>query len=105
MPDTGVIVAGKTYGSAAVARIVFGRSVEWFYANKDREQREQGFPRPISPNGWPKWSGADLLAWLARPKASDAQAAAPGKVVDFASRLRERSQTLAQAARRARLTP
>lgn len=90
------IEPGKTYGSAAVARIVFGRSVAWFYAARARETREQGFPRPISPHGQPKWAGADLLAWMARPKASEVQAAAPGKIVDFSSRLRERSLALAR---------
>lgn len=96
------IEPGKTYPSATVARIVFGRSVDWFYAHKKTLMRRQGFPRPISPYGWPRWNGQDLLAWMARPKASDAQDAAPGRVVDFSARLRERSLGLAQAARRAR---
>jgi hypothetical protein len=38
-------------------------SVDWFYRHRAAYERKHGFPRPVSPNGHPRWSGAALLAW------------------------------------------
>jgi len=98
MSDRTKIEEGETYSSADVARIVFhkeGRNIEWFYANKDRLMAKEGFPKPISRFGWPKWNGADLLAWLGRDKSLSARAASGRNVVDFSEVLRQRTRQLA----------
>jgi hypothetical protein len=53
----------RFYTSAEVARLLFGRSVEWFYAHRSELTQREGFPLPISRIGQPRWRGADLLAW------------------------------------------
>ena len=88
-----MLLAGETYSSTDVARELFKVRVAWFYGNRRRLEREEGFPPPISRFGWPRWSGAALLAWQARPKAAGARPRAGGlNVMD----LQERARALAQ---------
>jgi hypothetical protein len=90
-----MIEPGRTYGSTQVAGLVFGRSVEWFYANRARLHAREGFPRPVSRYGWPRWSGQDLLTWMNRPKHGGGGGP---KVVDFSEVLRERARTIGRRA-------
>lgn len=66
------IEPGKIYGREEVARLVFGHSVGWLTHQRLKLLiDEHGFPSPISPYGYPRWQGEDLLAWQAnRPKMS-----------------------------------
>jgi hypothetical protein len=84
---TAALDAHSFYGIPEIARIVFGHRARWFYENRARLEAE-GFPRPISCVGRPRWSGADLIAWAARPRAHDF---APN-VIDATVLLRDRSR-------------
>lgn len=87
----------KPYTSAQVARLVFGHGVEWFYAWRAREGAAEGFPAPISDHGHPRWSGARLLAWMARPrKAALPKVLQGATIVDIRAALAARSKLLAQ---------
>lgn len=98
-----------TYSMADVARIVFHRTVKWFYQHHDRLRREDGFPQPISPIGQPRWSGAKLLAWCNRDHTQRPVSAgppAPGladlNVINLEDELRARGRDLARPRRRRR---
>lgn len=53
------------YWANDVARLLFGRTIYWFYAHRGALE-EEGFPRPISKIGRPRWSGHALIAWRDR---------------------------------------
>ena len=46
------------YDAPTVARILFGRSAEWFWRHHERLYQGEGFPDPISHIGRPRWRGA-----------------------------------------------
>ena len=95
------ILPNAIYDSASVALLVHQRSVEWFYTWRAGEGRLQGFPRPVSPSGHPRWLGADLLAWLRRDQAGDVPARLEGEtLVDIRPILRLRSQQMAATGRK-----
>ncbi len=91
----------RPYTSAQVATLVFGRSVAWFYSYRSKDAAREGFPRPISNRGWPRWAGCDLLAWITRPKVETALDAPPegsgSNLVDIRAKLRARSRELARS--------
>jgi hypothetical protein len=93
------LVPNGIYTMRDVAQLVFAHSYRWFYENHERLARDEGFPRPISKFGFPRWNGTDLIAWLARPKLADEAPAEGsgrrGNVHDFSSLLASRSATLA----------
>lgn len=53
----------KNYTQAEVARIMFGWTAGTFSQRKARMMREEGFPKPVSKFGRPRWAGARLNAW------------------------------------------
>jgi len=61
-----IVRADAIYTTADVAALL-SHSTRWFRANRKRLNAE-GFPPPVSCVGHPRWYGADLLAWLARPR-------------------------------------
>ena len=62
----GEIAPERRYTSEQVAELLFGRRAEWFYRNRRRLEREDGFPPPISSIGHPLWQGRVLLDWACR---------------------------------------
>lgn len=71
-PSLDEIDPNRFYTAAEVAVLLFGRSAAWFYGRTRRElMKSDGFPRPLSSVGHPRWLGSDLLDWAMRPKASD----------------------------------
>jgi hypothetical protein len=91
----------RPYTSAQVAALVFGRTVQWFYAYRAGQGLLDGFPPPFSPSGHPRWSGAALLAWMQRPQrraetpSAASQDCAGGNVTDIRVILRARSKGIA----------
>lgn len=89
------------YWAEDVARIVFGRSARWFSRQRDKLHAE-GFPKPISEIGRPRWSGATLTAWRSganagyppAPLAAAGSADVPDNVVPWDQLLRERAKRL-----------
>lgn len=82
------------YTTAEVARIL-DRSTRWMYVNRKKLVR-MGFPRPVVSRGAPLYSGADLIAWLVRPKFEAALRAAQSEnVIDARERLRENARKAA----------
>ncbi len=81
------------YTSRDVARLVFGKSYDWFIDNRTELTARHGFPRPVSPIGNPHWSGRALLAWIYRdqavPDGIEGTPARPGNVVNL---VRERAR-------------
>ncbi len=77
------------YTASEVARIVFDHDVRWFQRNRSRLERLEGFPKPISAIGRPRWLGAKLTEWLMRPIAP-APVKTGGNVVDWDQVLRGR---------------
>lgn len=89
------------YTAADVARIVFGWSADTFRRRRARLTREEGFPRPISKIGRPRWNGWRLIEWEARDQDAPRQAKAlPPDVADFSTVLAERSAAIAASGRR-----
>lgn len=61
-----MIEAARIYTMSEVAAEL-QHSTRWFRRERRRLERE-GFPPPVSRIGHPRWLGADLLAWLTRPR-------------------------------------
>ncbi len=88
---------------AEVARKL-GRSVEWFYRNRRRLEREHGFPASIAGLG-KRWDPAAIDAWLDRqmaPELRRARAAPgsadgePGEIIDWEHELGRRARRIAE---------
>lgn len=75
------------YTSRDVARLVFGKSYDWFIDNRAELTARHGFPRPVSPIGNPHWTGRALLDWIYRdqavPNAVEGTPARAANVVDL----------------------
>ena len=56
----------RIYTASEVAAAL-SHGTRWFRMKRHELERE-GFPPPVSRVGRPRWLGADLIAWLARPK-------------------------------------
>lgn len=56
------------YTARQVALLVFKKSYVWFSRHHSRLRNRDGFPKPISPIGHPRWSGAALLLWMQTPR-------------------------------------
>lgn len=89
------------YHSADVARLVLGHDVEWFYHYRHHAGLAEGFPKPVSPSGQPRWRGSCLLAWMERPDRGTPSlplldSLEGPNIVDIRSTLRQRSQAMAQ---------
>lgn len=87
------IQPNRIYTATEVAQLVFRHpDSRWFLERRQRMMKEEGFPRPISKIGRPKWYGADLVAWMARDKApaprSKAKPPSAPNVVNFKERAR-----------------
>lgn len=88
----------KNYDSAGVARELFDNDVTWLYRNK-KKLKAEGFPKPISSVGHPRWSGAKLIAWRDRDQPDAALPPDPtGKVVDYSQLLAARAAAVAGGA-------
>lgn len=98
---TRAIEPAGNYTSADVARLVFDREVEWFYAHRARLHAEEHFPQPICKIGNPRWRGSKLIAWLERPdfanRAAAGEPAPPSgpNVVGYDRLLKERARKVA----------
>lgn len=66
MPDDEVLSEDGLYWAKDVARVLFGRTLGWFYLHRKALEEQDGFPRPISKIGRPRWSGWTLIAWRDR---------------------------------------
>lgn len=82
------------YTAREVALLVLRHRLRWFYVNRARLEAE-GFPRPISSVGRPRWSGADLIAWEQRPKIRKG-VALPAGVVDLRVVMAARAEAVAR---------
>lgn len=87
----------RPYTCEEVARLVHAKSVSWFYRSR-RMLQAAGFPRPVSPFGQPRWNGADLIAWMNRPKPNPDIPGDTGNLVDFSAMLALRAATVAAGA-------
>jgi hypothetical protein len=87
----------RFYRAADIARLVFARSLSWFYINRARLESTDGFPTPISSIGRPRWNGKDLRDWIDRPKCCHHGVVITGDtgVIDFSGALRERARKIA----------
>lgn len=91
------IEANGIYTMHDVAALVFRHSYRWFFENRQRLTNDEGFPRPISKFGFPRWNGSDLLEWMARPKAAPeplTHAPRPGNIHQLSALLKDRSAAL-----------
>lgn len=99
MTDAPQLVPNGFYSMNDIARIVFGRDVRYLWRDRRfAKLKEAGFPKPVSPVGHPRWSGAALLAWANRPQADDCAAPLPegaGNVTDITTILRRRALAIA----------
>lgn len=60
-----MIEPNRFYSSEEVAREVFGITARTFYLRRRTLVQRDGFPRPISPHGHPRWLGQALIDWAA----------------------------------------
>lgn len=72
------LIANGVYVGAEVAELVFRHPPDWFYRRRLKLIAEEGFPRPISKFGQPRWSGAALIAWMSRQPCEAIGADLPG---------------------------
>lgn len=96
-PGLGAIDPNAFYTAPDVAWYLFGKRPSWFYGHVRRElMRRDGFPKPISSIGRPRWLGQDLLDWAMRKKSGegpDFSSDQPSSaVVDLTEHLRRRAQ-------------
>ena len=78
------------YNATEIAEVVFRHGVDWFYENRARLHAEEGFPRPVSKFGQPRWYGEDVIAWQRREKRAEMPQPAAG-AVDFTAVLAARA--------------
>jgi hypothetical protein len=53
----------NTYTSGLIAQEL-GKSADWFYAHKAELIEKHGMPAPLPGPGHPRWSRAQIDAWL-----------------------------------------
>lgn len=90
-----MIDPNTAYSASEVAEQMFGRSADWFYRARPRLYAE-GFPRPMSGIGRPRWWGAALIAWADRSEIAHAKGE---NVVDYTACLAMRAQEAARSGR------
>ena len=82
------------YGCAEVAAWL-GHTPSWFSRHRAELEKVDGFPRPITRIGRPRWLGADLIAWEQRDKHAPEIAGASPPVFDLSPILRARALLVA----------
>lgn len=83
--------ADRLYWAKDVAELLFARHIDWFYQHRAKLEAEEGFPRPISCIGRPRWAGRALIAWRDRPcPVQDFKGAAPALGIDYTQLVRQR---------------
>lgn len=78
------------YTASQVAHLVFDHDVRWFQRNRAKLERVEGFPKPISCIGRPRWLGQRLREWLMRPNLAPDSRSQGGNVIDYDAILRGR---------------